>query len=113
MPRYLRGFYVLYSKADVRGSRDSRVQVSYIGISGLGEKGKGIYSRLRSHNRKKRGWTHFSFFEVHDNVSGQEIRELEALLLQIFRHDTRVHLSNVQTGSRKFSALRREKVWKA
>jgi hypothetical protein len=77
---------------------------TYIGIAGKG----GIRGRLESHARHKRNWTHFSYFEVHDNISAEEIRELEALLLQIFRHDPRVHLSNVQTGSRKFSALRSE-----
>ena len=71
-------------------------------------KGGGIRSRLKRHNRKKQDWTHFSFFEVHDNVSGDEIRELEALLPQIFRNDPRMDLSNVQTGSRKFTALRRD-----
>jgi hypothetical protein len=107
VPRYTRGFYVLYKR-----SRGERYEVTYIGVAGLGQKSRGIRSRLRTHNRRKPGWTHFSLFEVHDNITAEEIRELEALLLQIFRHDPRVGLSNVQTGSRKFSALRRDKAWK-
>jgi hypothetical protein len=108
-PRGTRGFYVLYKRVRPNRGRVSRADVVYIGIS-AGD--RGIRYRLRSHARKKPGWTHFSFFEVHDNITAEEIRELEALLLQIFRHDPRIGLSNVQTGSRKFTALRRDKVWK-
>jgi hypothetical protein len=112
VPRDTRGFYVLYGNVRPKTGRVKHADATYIGISGLG-KGSGIRSRLRRHNQRKRGWTHFSFFEVHDNITGDEIRELEALLLQIFQHDSRVGLSNLQTGSRKFSALRRNKQWKA
>lgn len=62
---------------------------------------------MKAHVKAKAGWTHFSYFEVHDNISGEEIRELEALLLQIFRHDSRIKLTNVQKGSRKFRETRR------
>lgn len=106
VPRRTRGFYVLYEK-DV----ETRYEVRYIGIAGSGPKGGSIRSRLRSHKRHKKGWTHFSFFEVHDNVSGEEIREIEALLLQIFRHDPRIQLSNLQTGSRKFRQARMRDLW--
>jgi len=105
VPRDTRGFYVLYSKG-----RGERYEVRYIGVSGLGMRGR-VDRRLRSHRRKKRDWTHFSLFEVHDNITAAEIRELEALLLQIFRHDPRIGLANVQVGSRAFSQLRREKLW--
>ena len=101
VPRGTRGFYVLYKNVRPR----VRADVMYIGISS----GKrGVRSRLRSHARKKPDWTHFSYFEVHDNITADEVRELEALLLQIFRHDSRVRLTNVQKGSKKFAALRRE-----
>jgi hypothetical protein len=106
VPRGTRGIYVLYSKK----GRGERYEVHYIGVSGLGERGR-IDRRLRSHRRKKPDWTHFSLFEVHDNITREEIRELEALLLQIFRHDDRIKLVNVQKGSRAFSRLRRAKVW--
>jgi hypothetical protein len=73
--------------------------VSYIGIAGIGKDGGGgIRGRLKSHQQKKKGWTHYSVFEVHDNVTREEIREFEALLLGIFRHDPRIGLSNKQTG---------------
>ena len=111
IPRGTRGFYVLYKNVRPKTGRVNRADVSYIGVSGLGSKGS-VGRRLKRHDRKKRGWTHFSFFEVHDNVSGGEIRELEALLLQIFRHDSRVRLSNVQRGSSNFDALRRRDAWR-
>jgi hypothetical protein len=106
VPRDTRGFYVLYSKG-----RGERYEVRYIGVSGLGKGGR-VHRRLRSHRRKKDDWTHFSLFEVHDNITAAEIRELEAMLLEIFHHDPRIGLANVRTGSRAFSRLRREKLWK-
>ena len=55
-----------------------RYEVCYIGVAGLGVTGGGgIRSRLKSHNAKKPDWTHYSLFEVHDNVTREEIRELE------------------------------------
>src|SRR5436305_14317502 len=72
-------------------------------------KAAAIRSRIRTHVRRKRGWTHFSFFEVHDNISAEEIRELEALLLQIFRHDSRIGLTSVEKGYHKFYEARKGK----
>ena len=107
VPKYTRGLYVLYRQ---RGAK--HYEVSYIGVAGLGRTGGGgIRGLLKSHALKKSGWTHYSLFEVHDNVTRDEIRELEALLLGIFRHDSRIQLSNKQTGSRKLSALRRAAHW--
>lgn len=108
IPPRTRGFYVLYKQRP-----RNQYEVTYIGIAGV-RKGKltaAIASRIKSHAKRKAGWTHFSFFEVHDNISGDEIRELEALLLQIFRHDSRIKLTNVQKGSRKFSETRKPEQW--
>lgn len=113
VPRRTRGLYVLYSK----GPSDKH-EVVYIGVAGLGLEGSGsIRSRLGSHHSekktsKKKKWTHYSMFEVHDNITREEIRELEALFLAIFRDDGRIRLTNKQTGSKLFSKLRRELVWK-
>jgi hypothetical protein len=106
VPRMTGGFYVLY-----REERDGHYEVSYIGIGGLGKK-SAIGGRIKSHNKRKEDWTHFSLFEVHDNISGEEIRELEALLLEIFRDDPRKKLGNVQTGSGRFRHARRAALWK-
>ena len=112
VPRDTRGFYVLYENVRPKSGPVAHADVRYIGVAGLGNKAVGIRSRLRSHKRRKRGWSHFSLFEVHDNVTGEDIRELEALLLQIFRHDSRIGLTNVQKGSRKFHELRKDDQWK-
>jgi hypothetical protein len=106
IPPMTRGFYVLYNQ-----ETDGHYEVTYIGISGLGNK-TALGGRIRSHAKRKKGWTHFSFFEVHDNISGEEIRELEGLLLAIFCDDKRIELSNVQTGSGKFSKARSAALWK-
>jgi hypothetical protein len=61
--------------------------------------------------KNKKDWTHFSFLEVHDNISAEEIREIEAMLLEIFCDDPRIELSNLQTGSRKFRQARKAALW--
>lgn len=102
VPAKTRGLYVLYQNE--KGSE--AYEVVYIGIAGIGKKGRsGIRGRLKSHNRNKKNWSHYSFFEVHDNVFTEEIRELELLLLGIFRDDSRIKLLNLQTGSKKLSQL--------
>ena len=108
VPRSTRGLYVLY-----RQKPPEQFEVFYIGVAGLGDVSRGgIRSRLRNHVKKKPGWTHFSFFEVHDNVTSEEIRELEALLLGIFRHDRRIQLANKHSGSKRLAELRKAKHWK-
>ena len=100
-------------------------EVVYIGVAGSGPGGSGgISGRLERHSRLARhsnggkskrvekDWTHYSMFEVHDNITREEIRELEAMLLAIFRHDPRVGLTNKQKGSRRLSVLRKELQWK-
>lgn len=110
VPSGTRGLYVLYKK---RNAQDV-YEVTYIGVAGISSTGGGgIKGRLSSHRKRKKNWTHFSLFEVHDNVTREEIRELEALLLGIFRHDPRVKLSNVQRGSRKLYELRKASHWSA
>jgi len=106
IPPMTRGFYVLYKQKP-----GGHYEVRYIGISGLGNK-TALGGRIKTHVKRKKGWTHFSFFEVHDNISGEEIRELEGLLLAIFSHDPRIELSNVQTGSGKFNQARKAALWK-
>jgi hypothetical protein len=100
-PYKTRGLYVLYKK---KGTKD--FNVVYIGVAGLGKSGGGgMRGRLESHKRKCKNWTHFSLFEVHDNIMREEIRELESLLLGIFRYDSRIHLANAQKGSKKMYQL--------
>jgi hypothetical protein len=98
VPRGLRGIYVLYRHRKKKGSYD----VVYVGMAG----GKaGIRGRLRRHVKNKAGlWTHFSIFEVWDNVSEEEIRELEGLFRQIYRLDQRANSLN---KVKSFARLRR------
>ena len=104
VPLSTRGVYVLYAK------RNGLMKVVYIGVAGLGKTGGGgIRSRLRTHNRRIKDWTHYSYFEVHDNITREEIREIESLLLCIFRHDSRIKLANKQTGSKRLLGLRKKK----
>jgi hypothetical protein len=101
--------YALYRRKD---AGEEEYEVVYLGIAGVGkEGGGGVRSRLKTHHRNKKGWTHYSAFEVHDNVTREEIREFEALLLGIFRHDPRIGLKNKQKGSKKLYELRKRSQW--
>jgi hypothetical protein len=97
----LRGLYVLYKKRN--GSKIVFDPV-YLGVGGV-KKEWGIGARLQWHARKRQGWTHFSIFEAHDNVSGADILEMESFLLQIFGRDSRPRLQNRQVGSKAFAAI--------
>src|SRR5260370_42504147 len=75
IPPRSRGFYVLYKKR-IKGVEE-KFDVVYIGVAGLGTGvRRGIKGRLKRHDDRKKGWTHYSFFEVHDNVPREDIREL-------------------------------------
>lgn len=94
----MRGMYVLYKKR--RSVLRPRFEVVYVGMAAEGS----IRARLKLHRRKKgENWTHFSVFEVWDNVRDDEIRELEGLLRHIYKRDTRANPLNVARG---FKALR-------
>jgi hypothetical protein len=114
IPHVTRGLYVLYKEGHPK--RDKKdFEVTYIGVGGVqGKRAKsGVGSRIRTHEKraqegKIKDWTHYSYFEVHDNISREEIRQLESLLLTIFQHDKRITLDNVQHGGselRKLSKL--------
>ncbi len=60
-------------------------------------------SHARSESKRDL-WTHFSVFEVWENVRGEEIEELEGLLRHIYRRDSRANRLNAQ---RAFAKLRR------
>ena len=98
IPDKTRGIYALLKK-DPRGFK-----VVYIGMSG-GSKTMGIKFRLNSAKKSKRKrdkWDYFSFFEVWDNISEPEVRELEGLIRHIYRHDKSVNQLNRQ---RRFKPL--------
>jgi hypothetical protein len=97
LPRGMREVYVLYRRIAARG----RFDVVYVGMAAEG----GMRPRLRSHRKKKKGlWTHCSVFEVWDNITPGEVRELEGMFRHIYRRDSRAAQLNVQ---RSFSRMKR------
>ncbi len=102
IPAYTRGVYVLFKYRP----RVKKYDVVYVGLA-AGEKAGSIRGRLRTHRnsvRKKDLWTHFSAFEVWDNIQENEIAELEGLFRHIYRKDTRANRLNRQKG---FGKLRK------
>ena len=100
-PRGLRGIYVLYK----RNRRNDHYNVVYVGMASAGRRG-GIRGRLWSHFQKKGGlWTHFSLFEVWDNIRDDEVRELEGLFRHLYRRDARANSLNVQRGFKKLGRI--------
>ena len=109
VPRGTRGIYVLYRRRRVprgAGNQPNRFDVVYIGLA-AGARG-GIRSRLASHRRNKGDeWTHFSVYEVWDNVRQDEIAELEGLFRHIYRFDLHANKLNVARSYKKLTMVRR------
>jgi hypothetical protein len=103
LPRGIRGIYALLNRKE--GS--NVYNVVYIGMAaGSG----GIRSRLRRHfNSKRKEWTHFSLFEVWDNIREETVDELEGLFREIYRKDERANLFNLQRRFKKLRLTRRKK----
>ena len=105
IPHNTRGIYVLYKR-----QKTGRYDVVYIGMArGLRS---GAHSRLNAHRRskkKKDKWTHFSLFEVWDNITEAEVAELEGLFRHIYRKDTRANPLNIQKGFSKLQKIARKK----
>ena len=108
VPASRRGLYVLYLRR--RKNRTEKYDVVYVGMTI-----SGIRARLRSHRRKKGDlWTHFSAFEVWDNIRDEEVIELEGLFRHLYRKDSRANALNVQRGFKKARKVRRNNLrqWK-
>lgn len=76
----------------------------------------GIRARLKSHRRRKAGsWTHFSVFEVWDNIRDEEVRELEGLFRHLYRYDSQASPLNTARGYKALRVLRNNKLesWSA
>lgn len=102
----LRGIYVLYNKIPKSDAYD----VVYVGMSAM-ENAEGIRFRLRSHRRSKKKspmWTHFSVFQVWDNITDNEIRELEGLFRHIYRKDSNANVLNSQRGFGKLRQIAKQ-----
>lgn len=104
VPPRTRGLYVLYHE-----DGDGRMNVVYIGMARR-EK-SGARARLTAHvnsKRKKDLWTHFSVYEVWDNIRKEEIEELEGLFRHLYRKDASANGLNVQKTYRPLARIRRK-----
>jgi len=73
-----------------------------------GEK-TGIAGRLLSHTKSKgKLWSHFSAFEVWDNISKEEVEELEGLFRHLYRHDSRANSLNIQRKYKPLEQIRKQ-----
>lgn len=104
IPPRTRGIYVLFKYRPSGGKYD----VVYVGMA-AGTKTASIRGRLRVHKRKKgKLWTHFSAFEVWDNIREDEIKELEGLFRHIYRKDTKANSLNQQKAFKKLTKVSRD-----
>ena len=82
-----------------------KYDVVYIGMAPSG----GIRSRLRKHKKSEtKIWSHFSVFEVWDNISEAEVGELEGLFREIYRKDKTANRFNKQKKCKKLQAVRKD-----
>jgi hypothetical protein len=60
-------------------------------------------------------WTHFSAFEVWNNIRDDEMAELEGLFRHIYRRDTKASHLDLQRGFKTLVRVRKNDVaqWKA
>ena len=99
VPPNTRGIYALLKKGDA-----GQFDVVYVGLS-AGVRA-GMCSRLKAHKGKKGvEWTHFSSFEVHDNITRREIQELEGLFRHIYARDSQANRLNKQVHHRPFRKI--------
>jgi len=101
LPGRVRGIYVLYNSLD-----EQHMDVVYIGMA-RGEK-TGAKGRLINHKKtKSKLWTHFSVYEVWDNITKEQVEELEGLFRHIYRRDANANKLNVQKSYRSLRKIRR------
>ena len=103
VPRRTRGLYALFRYC----RKTKRYDVVYVGLAG-GAKA-GVAGRLRSHARstaKAKLWTHFSIFEVWDNVWEHDVAELEGIFRHIYSRDGKANRLNVQRSFRPLKRIR-------
>jgi len=100
LKKNLRGIYALFKR---------RAKVNSFDLVYIGMARKNIKSRIRKHFKsvtKSKYWTHFSIFEVWDNITDAEIEELEGLFRHLYRFDSRANRLNKQKGYQKLNKVR-------
>jgi hypothetical protein len=101
IPSDTRGVYALLH----RRSRIGKYDVVYIGMAPRG----GMRGRLKSHSKSvTKIWSHFSIFEVWDNISEVEVGELEGLFREIYRKDKKANRFNKQKKCKKLQDVRKD-----
>jgi len=104
VPKGTRGIYVLYKQKGRVNASAHHFDFIYIGMAS-----ESIRSRLKRHRISKgKLWSHFSYFEVWDNISDQEIAELEGLFRHLYRFDSKANALNAQRGYKKLIRLSRK-----
>ena len=109
IPWGTRGFYALYKRRGKVSADSHHYDLLYVGMAV-----RSIRTRLNAHYRHKgKLWTHFSCFEVWDNISDEEIAELEGLFRHLYRYDSRANSLNRQKGYKKLGMVRNrtQKEW--
>lgn len=109
IPSGTRGLYVLYKRKGKVKADSHHYDFVYIGMAS-----SSIRSRVNKHIKSKGNlWSHFSFFEVWDNISDDEIAELEGLFRHLYKFDSKANSLNKQKAYKKLVRVRRqtEKSW--
>jgi hypothetical protein len=105
VPAGVRGVYVLYDFSDGKN-----YNVVYVGMS-RGERYT-IGSRLLAHKRKKANlWTHFSLYEVWDNITAAQVEELEGFFRHVYAKDAVANQLNKQKRSTTLAKIKRTDEW--
>lgn len=79
----------------------------------IGMARRNIKKRLKVHLKSKKKadmWSHFSVFEVWDNISNAEIEELEGLFRYLYKKDSRANQLNKQKGYQKMNKVKNDKL---
>jgi hypothetical protein len=108
VPAQTRGLYVLFNS--IAGKK---YEVVYIGMA-RGDK-TGVKGRLLKHRRNKaKMWTHFSVFEVWDNITKEQVEELEGFFRHVYRYDPTTLALGKQRSYRPLRRIRRKSAaeWK-
>ncbi|MHB9070768.1 MAG: GIY-YIG nuclease family protein [Sedimentisphaerales bacterium] len=104
IPPCTRGIYVLFNHR----YKMNKYDVVYVGMA-AGVKTASVRGRLRVHFLTKGDlWTHFSIFEVWDNIREEEVRELEGMLRHIYRKDSHANKLGIQKSFKKLTKIKRK-----
>lgn len=111
VPKRTRGLYALFRYR----RRTQCYDVVYVGLAGGAQ--SGVAGRLRSHARSKKKanlWTHFSIFEVWDNVWERELAEMEGIFRHVYSRDRKANRLNIQRSFKPLKRIRRQNLdaWK-